>query len=205
VLLLVPAGRAGARTITLTAEDCDRMAGITAKSPRSSWAFTQYATGAYDTFLQLQLYQGMAVLMRFPLTEIPKGQRITKAELIVTVTHVDSAPKLYIRRLLAEWGHGVCHQYRLTYPEKVPWTQPGAQGAATDRAHKDSAVIHAQAAGEYTADVTEDVELWYTGGAANQGWIMAIETGFSLSLPSPYSAHSASPKQWKLRITYEPQ
>jgi hypothetical protein len=205
VILLAVVGPAAARTITLTADDCDRMAGLSPKSPRSSWALVQYSPGTFDTAHQLQLYQGHALLMRFPLDQIPKGQRITKAELTVKVDHVDGAPLLPVRRVLAEWGHGVCHLYRMTYPEKIAWSQPGGQGAAADRAHKDTAVIHAKAIGEYTIDVTEDVELWYTGAAANRGWIFAIESGYSLFMPSPYSPARDGGKQWKLRITYEPQ
>jgi hypothetical protein len=205
LVVLVLAGPLAARTITLTAEDCDRMACTTAKSPRSSLAFCQMAPGVFDTAHELQLYQGMALLIRFPLDAIPKGQRITKAELTVRATNLDGNPKLHVCRVLAEWGAGVCHRYRMTYPQKLEWATPGARGAATDRAARDTALIQVQAKTEYTVDVTEDIELWYTGAAPNRGWVMDMEGGYSLYLPSPYSPLKGSAKEWKLRITYEPQ
>ena len=60
--------------------------------------------------------------------QIPKGQRVTKAELTLQVQHVDGKARLRLRRLQAEWGAGVCHQYRMVHPKKLEWSQPGAQG-----------------------------------------------------------------------------
>ena len=40
--------------------------------------------------------------------------------------------------------------------------------------------------GEQTADVTEDIELWYTGAAPNRGWILTLDdTSPSISVPAP--------------------
>ena len=205
VLLL--AAPASARTITLTAEDCDQIAVICAKAPRLSWAVTQNAAGTFDTIPQLQMFGHLqqAVLIRFPVEQIPRNQRVTKAELTLQVTHVDQKARLRVRRLQAEWGAGVCHEYRMAYPQKLEWSQPGAQGSPADRAAKDTAVLEIGAVGEYTLDVTEDVELWYTGATANRGWIMNMENAYALYLPSPYCPPSGSGKQWKLRITFEPQ
>jgi hypothetical protein len=206
VLLLLIAAPVSARTITLTVEDCDQMAVLSAKAPRLGWAAYLAAATTYTSENSLQMFPDMALLMRFPLTAIPKGQRITKAELIVPVDYVAGAPQLSVRRLVADWGIGVCHQYRRTHPEKVEWTQPGARGASTDRHNKDSAVLRIEKVGDYTADVTEDIELWYTKAVANRGWIMVIEnqTGPFYS-PSPYTPHYPTTKRWKLQITFEPQ
>ena len=205
LLVLLAAGPLAARTITLTAEDCDRMAVTSPQAPRASWAATRLAPGVLDTAHQLQMYREMTFLLRFPLDKIPKGQRITKAELTIKADHRDGEPKLILRRVLAEWGPGVCHLYRMTLPKKVEWAQPGARGGATDLANKTSATVRVQALGEYTVDVTEDVELWYTGAAVNRGWALWQEEAFSVFFPSPYNPHTDSGKQWKLRITYEPQ
>jgi hypothetical protein len=207
VLALLPllAGPALGRTITLTAEDCDEMAILSAKAPRLSWAPSLLNAGTYNTEPSVQLFPDMAILMRYPLDQIPRGQRITKAELTLTADYVGGSTHIGVRRLVAEWGHGVCHQYRMTFPQKVEWTKPGGLGAATDRAAKDSAVFRIEKVGDYTVDVTEDVELWYTGATANRGWILAIDNGGAVYMASPYAPHNGGGQRWKLRITFEPQ
>ena len=205
LLVLLTACPLAARTITLTADDCDRMAVTAPQAPRASWAATRLAPGVLDTAHQLQLYQGMTFLLRFPLDKIPKGQRITKAELTLKADFKDGEPKLLLGRVLADWGPGVCHLYCRTLPKRIEWAQPGGRGSATDVANKPSATVKVGALGEYTLDVTEDVELWYTGAAVNRGWALWQEGGYAVYFPSPYNPHSGSGKQWKLRITYEPQ
>jgi hypothetical protein len=205
IAVLLAASPLAARTITLTAEDCDQIAVLSPVAPRVSWGVTRHAAGVFDTTHQLQLYQNTTLLIRFPLDKIPKGQRITKAELTFKAEYKDGEPKAQLRRVLAEWGPGVCHLYRMTYPKKVEWAQPGGRGGATDIASKVTATVLVQALREYTVDVTEDVELWYTGAAANRGWSLWQDTAYALYLPSPYNPHSDSARLWKLRITYEPQ
>jgi hypothetical protein len=209
VILLFATTSLPARTVTLTAEDADQMASIAAFAPRLSWVTTQPGNGGvFNTQPSLYWNSKIAVLLRLPFNDlIPKGQRITKAELTLNATYLaGSEPKVTVRRVLAEWGSGVCHQYRIAYPKKIEWTQPGGRGAATDRAAKDSAVFKFAKVGEQTVDLTEDVELWYTGAAANRGWIFTMETdGEHIYMPSPYAPHANGGKQWKWQITYEPQ
>ena len=200
---------ADARTITLTAESCDQMACLSANAPRLSWAMIQSGPGVFNAHPQFQFSGKQALLMRFPFTDIiPKGQRITKAEFTINPTYLaGTAAHVQIRRVLAEWGTGVCHQYRLTHPQKLEWSQPGGRGAGTDRAAKDTALIKVTKVGEYTVDVTEDVELWYTGASANRGWILTLEKdGEHIYLPSPYTVgYVGGAKAWKMQITFEPQ
>jgi hypothetical protein len=57
--------------------------------------------------------------------------------------------------------------------------------------------------GEVTMNVTQDVELWYSGAAPNHGWILTAEDAdLFLRMSSPFWG---SPKGWKLRITFEPE
>jgi hypothetical protein len=204
VALLV--GPLPARTITLTADDCDQMAVLSARAPRLGWAVTQAGAGVFYTIPQLQLYPDMALLMRFPLDKLPKGQRITKAELTLTAEYVAGAPQIGVRRLLADWGPGVCQRYRRTFPKKEEWAEAGGRGTPGDRAAKDSGVFRIDKAGDYTVDVTEDVELWYTGATANRGWILAIGNGQGVVyLSSPYAPQLGTGKRWRLRVTFEPQ
>lgn len=202
-------GSVSARTITITAEDCNQMACISANLPRLSWAMIQHAPGVVNTQPQIHFGGKQALLMRFPITDIiPKGQRITKAEFTIAPTYMGGASaSVHVRRLVAEWGTGVCHEYRMTHPQKVEWAQPGGRGAATDRANKDSAVFKITKAGEYTVDVTEDLELWYTGGTVNRGWILTLERdGEIIYLQSPYTVgYLGGGKSWKVQITFEPQ
>src|SRR5262249_4616777 len=141
LLVLLAVSPLAARTITLTAEDCDMMAVLSPQAPRSSWAATRLSPGVVDASQGLQMDQNMTLLMRFPLTKIPKGQRITKAELTFKAEYLDGKPKMHLRRVLAEWGPGVCHLYRRTVPKKVAWAQPGGRGGATDLANKESASV----------------------------------------------------------------
>ena len=209
VILLLTASSLSGRTITLTAEDCDEMACINANAPRLSWALINPGPGVFNTQPQFHWNSKLALLMRFPVKEIiPKGQRVTKAELTIVGSYIaGGTPEVHVRRVLAEWGTGVCHQYRMTYPQKIEWAQPGGRGAASDRANKDTAVFKFAKIGVQTMDVTEDIELWYTGGAANRGWIMTMEQdGTHIYTPSPYTVpHIGGAKQWKLQITFEPQ
>jgi hypothetical protein len=205
-LLVALAGPLPGKTLTLTAEDCDQMAVLNAKAPRASWAAILAAEGTYNIESQLQLFPDMAVLLRFPLEAIPPDQRITRAQLTIACEYVAGTPEVSVRRLLADWGHGVCHLYRTTYPKKVEWNKPGGRGASTDRAAKDSAVFKIAAVGEHTVDVTEDIDLWYTGAVANRGWILAIENESGPAyFAAPYSPHLGSGKKWKLQITFEPK
>ena len=205
-LLLLSDASLQARTITLTAEDCDEMAAISSLAPRLSWVMGPNY-GYYNPQPGLYWTSPIALLMRFPIKEsIPKGQRITKAELTIASTYVSGAPEVELRRILAEWGAGVSHQYRMTYPKKIEWAQPGGRGNATDRSNKRTASLKIDKIGAYTMDVTEDVELWYTGAAPNRGWIFTVENeGHVAYFSSPYSPQFSGGKQWKLQITFEPQ
>ncbi len=202
-LLLALAAHAPGKTIVLTDLDCERMAFIQAGSPRWSW-------GGYDVTSNTQsnslfyMYADRAFLIAFPLDKVPKGQKILKAELSFTSgLQYPGEQKLHIRRILAPWGAGVCWQYASVRPAKVEWKQAGARGAGTDRAVKVSAVVRTSEAGEKVVNVTEDVELWYTGASANHGWMLSVEDpDIYIVLNSPVWSGRGS---WKLRITYEPE
>jgi hypothetical protein len=201
-LVLMAAGSLSARTITLTGDDCDQVAIISAQEPRLSWSGYMAAPGIFSTYTQLNLYPHHAILVRFPLDKIPRDQRITKAEWTIPSSYVaGTKPQLSVHRLLAEWGTGVCHQYRQTFPKKLEWTAAGAKGVASDRANQLSAVFKYDKAGTQTVDVTQDIELWYTKAVPNRGWILNLEPDTAVYLPSPYPGGA----EWKLQITFEPK
>jgi hypothetical protein len=205
LLALVATTPAAARTITITDQDCERMAVLNSAAPEVGWTAHEVHPGVYTTKYHLYLKPETTFLLAFPLDSIPKGQRITQAELVVPVHYVDRERKLTMRRVLADWGAGVNHQYRRQRPKKAEWAKPGAAGAA-DCAAKPSAVVKVEAAGDKTVNVTEDVELWYSGAAANNGWAFRFEdqAGYFYLL-SPLSTYPAGAGSWKLRITYEPE
>jgi hypothetical protein len=202
LLLALPAV-APAKTIIVTDADCERMAFIQASAPRWSWGGYDVSSNSHST-AQFYMYKDRAFLICFPLDKIPKGQRILKAELSFTTLLQNSGEqKLYLRRILTPWGAGVCWKYAAVRPKKVEWNQPGGLGADTDRVAKASAVVRTTEGGEKTANVTEDVELWYTGTAANHGWMLTMDDpDVYVSLPSPVWTGRGN---WKLRITYEPE
>jgi hypothetical protein len=204
--LLAVAAPAPARTIVLTDEDCERMAAICADAPELSWAGDQVGPGVYSTKTTLHLRNGTAFLIAFPLDKLPKGQRITNAELVVPVHYAEGEHRVTVRRVLGSWGPGVCHRYRMVRPRPVEWARAGASAPASDCAARATAQLRIDARGEKTVNVTEDVELWYTGAAANQGWVFhAEDQNASLHLVSPVSTYPNGRGAWKLRITYEPE
>jgi hypothetical protein len=169
-----------------------------------SWAATIYGTAEYSNHA-IDLTSKQAFLVRFPLDRIPRGQRITKAEWIVPCSQVAPAGgvRVQVRRLLKEWGAGVSHQRRMIRPQRADWHTPGARGLGQDRAAKATATATFKGAGDQVFNVTEDVELWYTGAAANYGWILTAEDpDVFVRLPSPFWGAA---KGWKLRITFEPE
>ena len=50
-------------------------------------------------------------------------------------------------------------------------------------------------------NVTQDVELWYSGAAPNRGWLLTFDSYSILISPT----HMAERSKWELRITYEPE
>lgn len=197
-------GSAAARTIVLTDEDCEKMACISAESPKSGWAAMEAQTSTFTT-AYLEFFPGRNFLIRFPIERIPKGQKITKAELQFVTNYQGAAEqRLYLRRVLVDWGVGVCWQYRMQRPKKLEWSQPGCAGATKDRAARATAVIRSPASGEKLVNVTEDVELWYTGASKNYGWSLSLEDqeGY-IRVHSPL--YPPGRGSWKLRVTYEPE
>ncbi len=192
-----------ARTIALKAEDIDRVAAITEQGPRYSWAAYEGTVGMFRNAPQFCTPQS-GFLIHYPLDKIPKGQHISLAELTIPVALVSPPQaRLYFWRILVDWGVGVCNQFRMIRPTKEAWTVPGARGNSTDRATKPSTVIGVPEVGEKSVNLTQDVELWYTGAAPNHGWLISVEDkDTAIQLQSPIYDGTAS---WELRITYEPQ
>jgi len=204
IAALGPTATANARTIELTDYDCDRMAVLSPQAPLSGWATSEVSPGEFST-VQLDLRIERAMLLRYPLDRIPTGQRITRAEWVVPIAlSIPAGPqRMLVRRIIGPWGVGVSHQFRMQRPKQVPWTTPGAASAGADRAAQPSAIARCDGPGEVTINVTEDVELWYTGAAENQGWLLSVEDPAALiRLNSPFwTGHG----NYKLRITYEPE
>lgn len=197
---------AAAVTVVIDAAEIDRAGAIADDAPRMSWAGAQRWTAIYDSWFA-DLMPGHSLLMRFPITKIPAGQKITNAALTVPVESMGGNDvRFYLWRLLPEWGHGVCYLYRSTRPAKVPWTVPGARGVATDRAAQPTAIVPLTAVGEQVINVTEDVELWYTGAAPNNGWMFTVEDiGTFVRIQLVHWPDVVHFPLWRLRITYEPE
>lgn len=202
VSFLFAAPRAQAKTIIITDAACDRMAMIASVAPRMGWASSEAGPALFNLDY-INLRAESAFLIRFPLDVIPKDQRITKAELLMPFNYLPTAnPRVYVHRILGEWGPGVCWLYRTTKPEKIPWAAPGVGASSTDRATRPTATVRPDKPVETAVNVTEDVELWNSGGARNQGWVITCEDDAVVRLTSP---NWSGPNTWKLRITYEPR
>ncbi|MEO8207209.1 MAG: hypothetical protein ABI615_13595, partial [Chthoniobacterales bacterium] len=159
-LLLVVCSAYG-RTVSLRAEDCDQMAAILEEGPRHSWASCSWGMPIYTTN-PLNPSATHSFLIRYSLDKIPKGQRITYAEWNFSPHVAARNTRLFIWRILVDWGVGVNYNYRMLRPHPLAWTVPGARGNSSDRATKPSIILNINARGEQAVNVTEDVELWYT-------------------------------------------
>ena len=203
IMWLAAAHGVEARTVILDASNCDRVAGIAQAAPRHSWAMYERWPGIYTTD-KVVIGPRQRFLFRFSLDKIPPGQRISHAELTLPVTErYGPEPRFYLWRITADWGPGVCYQYRLVGPKPVKWTKPGAAGLSADRATRPTDILRLYQNGDVTINVTEDVEAWYGGAAKNNGWLLSIEDpGIHVDLRSPLTGRDAG---WKLRITYEPE
>jgi len=204
--LMLIAGPVLARTVVITDLEIRKMAVIDGIAPRLSWAATGSA-GNYSNFhieLSSTAQNRPTVLIQFPLKKVPDDMRVTSAELVF-VSHLvypDVSPRLHVRRIIGDWGPGVCHMYRRTRPEKVEWTEPGAEALGFDRARRPTAIVRLKAPGEHVVNVTEDVELWCSGAAENHGWMIYMDDpGAIARINNP----PWSPGHWKLRITFEPR
>jgi hypothetical protein len=203
VIFLLAAGTAAARTLVLEGAAIDRAAMISEEAPRLSWAAHAVKPGYFDTS-SLIVNPRTSMLLRFSLAAIPKGQRVTRAELVVPVSYGwGGALRFYLWRLSSEWGPGVCWQYRSTFPKTNEWAKAGARGAGTDRAIQPSAVTGVVRWGDCSVNVTEDVALWNAGAAPAWGWLFTVEEpDAALMTASPLWQGIT---QWKLKITYEPE
>ena len=198
---LIAPSIANARTIEFNDTDADLIACIRPEAPRMSFAGYELAPGAFSTDFSGQRPK-VSMMIRVPLDRSPAGMRITKAEWILHVAYqnVDKS-RLHVWRMSTEWGLGACYLYRMTRPKPTPWAVEGARGSATDRAEEPTAVVLTKSGQEVRMNVTQDVELWYTGTAPNYGWMFTNEDEVDFRLNPP--AHSTR-GTWKLRITYEP-
>ncbi len=170
----------------------------------------------------IRIDRGHSFLLSFPLDMIPKGHRVVHAQLTLPVTYAqEHEPRFYVWRVLPDWGPGVCHLYRSTRPQRVAWNRPGAAGLSSDRATRPTDIVRLSPATmqlldrgrwslwsndmvrDLTVNVTEDVDLWHSGAAANNGWLITVEDpGTYVEMLSPVWDGR---NRWKLRITYEPQ
>ena len=210
-VVLSTASSLHAKTIVLDWRDLDRAAAIDEAAPRFSWAMQPWGSGIYST-QQVDLVPNRRLLLRFALDKVPAKHRIAHAELTVPVTYRDGPePRFYLWRMIADWGPGVCYRYRTTRPKKIEWTKPGAAGNSTDRATRPTDIVRIKTKEatlknqykEVTINVTEDVSLWYSGAATNNGWMFSVEDpGVTVRMHSPLTRDGRA--TWKLRITYEP-
>ena len=187
------------RTIELSDTDADRVAVIGPEAPRSSWAALEVVPGMFVDHV-VDLRPRAALLIRMPLDKIPAGSRISRADWIIKPTSASAS--VYIWRVLGNWGPGVCYQYRMIRPKRVEWTQGGGRGSASDRSERPTVSAMCKTGEDVVLNVTQDVELWHSGAAINNGWMFTVEDDVRVRFYTPAAAMRGS---WKLRITYEPK
>jgi len=184
----------------------DRFACLIEEAPLASHVTHESGanTGVFGSSVVV-LNSSRSVMVRYDISAIPRGMRITNAELEIPVTYFTPADaRFFVYRVLQDWGQGTSYKYRLRTPEqKIEWASPGARGGSSDRATGATASYRVKKAGKIILNVTSDVEMWYTKTAQNFGWLFAIEElGSTVMFTSP-TYHGSEP--WRLRVTYEPE
>ena len=198
-LLVLGVIRGQARTITLKPEAVDAFAVLSESHPRSGWAAQQIDPTLFVSNPPIG-GPGTSYLIRYSFEQIPPGNRITRAEWVIPAGS-SLAGTVTVWRVLAEWGIGVCHQFRMVHPKRLEWSLPGARGRSVDRAGRPTGGGKFEAGGgRGTVNVTQDVELWHGGAAPNRGWLLTFDA--AAILLSPTHAGRAG---WQLRVTYEPE
>ena len=132
ILLAAPVGQA--RTITLKPEAVDAFAALSESHPRSGWAAQQIDPTLFVSHPPIG-GASTSYLVRYSFDQIPKGNRITHAEWVIPAGPPTTCT-VTVWRVLAEWGIGVCHQFRRVHPQRQEWSVPGARGRSVDRATK---------------------------------------------------------------------
>jgi len=190
---------ASARTITLKPEAIDAFATLSESHPRSGWAAQQIDPSLYVSNPPIGA-PNTSCLIRYSFDQIPKGNRITHAEWVIPAGPA-AASTVSVWRVIAEWGIGVCHQFRMVHPKRLEWSVPGARGRSVDRATRPTGSgKFGPGALQITVNVTQDVELWHSGAAPNRGWLLTFDSPSIIISPT-----HAGRQQWQLRITYEPE
>ena len=190
---------ASARTITLKPEAIDAFATLSENHPRSGWAAQQIDPALYVSNPPIGAPNN-SCLIRYSFDQIPKGNRITHAEWVIPAGPA-AASTVSVWRVIAEWGIGVCHQFRMIHPKRLEWSVPGARGRSVDRATRPTGSgKFGPGALQVTVNVTQDVELWHSGAAPNRGWLLTFDSPSILISPT-----HAGRQAWQLRITYEPE
>ena len=199
LLLFLTTTLASARTITLKPDALDTFAVLAENHPRNGWAAQPIDASLYLSNPPLTA-PNTSFILRYSFAQLPPGQRITHAEWIIP-GGAAATGTVTVWRVIADWGIGVCHQFRMVYPKPLPWSVPGARGKSIDRATKPTGSGKFSAASpQATVNVTQDVELWHTGAAPNRGWLLTFDSASLLVSPT-----HAGRGQWQLRITYEPE
>lgn len=191
---------AQARTITLKPEALDAFATLSENAPRNGWASQQVDSSLYLSNPPITS-ASTSYLLRYSFDQIPKGQRITHAEWVIPASGA-AACTVHVWRVIADWGIGACHQYRMTWPKRLEWSVAGARGKSIDRATSPTGNGKLSPSNPLiTINVTQDVELWHSGASPNRGWLLTFDAASTI-LVSPTHVGRA---QWQLRITYEPE
>ena len=199
LLLVLTTSTASARTITLKPEAIDAFATLSENHPRSGWAAQQIDPALYVSNPPIGA-PNTSCLIRYSFDQIPKGNRITHAEWVIPAGPA-AASNVTVWRVIAEWGIGVCHQFRMVHPKRLEWSVPGARGRSVDRATRPTGSgKFGPGALQVTVNVTQDVELWHSGAAPNRGWLLTFDSPSIIISPT-----HAGRQQWQLRITYEPE
>ncbi len=185
----------------------DQFAYLAEEAPlasHASWEVSGANTGVWSSHIAVAS-NNHSILIHYDISSIPKGMRITNAELVLPIyTYSPADTRFFIYRVLADWGNGASYKYRYNTPEKkVPWSMPGARGGSTDRATGSTASARVKAAVPVTLNVTSDIEMWYTKAAPNNGWMITVEE--PSAMVAFYSHLYSAYAPWTLRVTYEPE
>jgi hypothetical protein len=113
-------------------------------------------------------------LLRFDLTPVARGTRVTSAQLELSVNH-GSSSNFLLYQSLRPWSEGDASWGNVD--DKTAWNQPGAGAAGADRGEKVLGVMSAPTPETVSVLLNADglalVQAWIDGQQPNDGFVLS--------------------------------
>jgi len=162
--------------------------------------------GNYGRSRELYVRQGRneVTLLRYDLSQVPAGARVTEALLSLWVEEADTATEadLNLYELRRAWNADAATW--LVADLGVLWSAPGAGAPENDRAVASATAVPLnQTAGWVTIDIADSVQRWVQDPDSNYGLLLEIEGQASPAYRLASSQWDQTAQRPKLVLHYE--